>query len=99
MKFGTLPPLTLSVSAALLTAQTKQPNMVVILADDQGWGDLSLHGNRDLKTPNIDSIAKEGANFHRFFVQPVCAPTRAEFLTGRFFPEQASVASQPATSG
>jgi arylsulfatase A-like enzyme len=61
------------------------PNVVVILADDQGWGDLGLHGNRDLATPAIDSLAKQGACFDRFFVQPVCAPTRAEFLTGRFF--------------
>lgn len=60
------------------------PNVVVLLADDQGWGDLSGHGNRNLRTPNIDSLAKDGATFERFFVQPVCSPTRAEFLTGRY---------------
>ena len=62
------------------------PNVVIILADDQGWGDLSLHGNGNLKTPNIDSLAKDGAMFDRFFVCPVCSPTRAEFLTGRYHP-------------
>ncbi|MBL7145576.1 MAG: arylsulfatase [Phycisphaerae bacterium] len=62
----------------------KRPNVVVILADDQGWGDLSVHGNVNLKTPNIDSLARDGALFDRFFVCAVCAPTRAEFFTGRY---------------
>ena len=62
----------------------KRPNIVVILTDDQGWGDLSVHGNVNLKTPNIDSLARDGALFDRFFVCPVCAPTRAELLTGRY---------------
>lgn len=63
-----------------------RPNVVVILADDQGWGDLSLNGNTNLRTPHIDSLARDGARFDRFFVQPVCSPTRAEFLTGRWHP-------------
>ena len=61
-----------------------KPNIVVILTDDQGWGDLSLNGNNDLSTPSIDSLANDGARFDRFFVCPVCSPTRAEFLTGRY---------------
>ena len=61
------------------------PNVVVFLADDQGWGDLSLHGNTNLATPNIDSLARDGAMFEHFYVCSVCAPTRAEFLTGRYF--------------
>ena len=68
-------------------AQTKQrPNIVIILSDDQGWGDLRLHGNLNIETPNIDSLARDGAMFEHFFVCPVCAPTRAEFLTGRYHP-------------
>jgi arylsulfatase A-like enzyme len=67
-------------------AQRKPPNVVLILADDQGWGDLSCHGNTNLKTPHIDSLGKQGASFSRFFVQPVCSPTRAELLTGRYHP-------------
>src|SRR4051794_10935742 len=63
-----------------------RPNVVVILADDQGWGDLSVHGNTNLRTPNIDSLARDGALFDRFYVCPVCSPTRAEFLTGRYHP-------------
>ncbi len=60
------------------------PNILVILADDQGWGDLSVHGNTNLQTPHIDSLARDGALLERFFVCAVCAPTRAEFLTGRY---------------
>ena len=59
------------------------PNIILILTDDQGWGDLSLNGNKDLHTPNIDKIAHNGVRFDRFFVSPVCSPTRAEILTGR----------------
>ena len=66
-----------------LTAAT-QPNVIVMLADDAGWGDYSFNGNRQLATPNIDALAKGGAHFDRFFVQPVCSPTRSEFLTGRY---------------
>ncbi|MCA9038106.1 MAG: arylsulfatase [Planctomycetaceae bacterium] len=65
---------------------TTSPNIIVFLSDDQGWGDLSLNGNENLSTPNIDQLAKEGTQFDRFFVCPVCSPTRAEFLTGRYHP-------------
>jgi arylsulfatase A-like enzyme len=64
----------------------QRPNVLVILSDDQGWGDLSVNGNTNLSTPNIDSLARDGALFERFFVCPVCSPTRAEFLTGRYHP-------------
>lgn len=63
-----------------------KPNIVVILADDQGWGDLSVTGNSNLATPNIDSLAKSGVMLDRFYVCPVCSPTRAEFFTGRYHP-------------
>lgn len=63
-----------------------QPNIVIFLSDDQGWGDLSINGNRNLNTPNIDRIGRNGAQFRRFYVQPVCSPTRAELLTGRYHP-------------
>ena len=77
--FGTL-------NAEPVSAAGKRPNIVIILADDQGWGDLSVHGNTNLATPNIDSLAQDGALFARFYVCPVCSPTRAEFLTGRYHP-------------
>jgi arylsulfatase A-like enzyme len=61
-------------------------NVVILLADDQGWGDLSANGNSNLHTPHIDSLGRNGVTLERFFVCPVCAPTRAEFLTGRYHP-------------
>ncbi len=67
-------------------SQAKPPNIVVILSDDQGWGDLSLNGNKNLSTPRIDSLARDGAMMDSFYVCPVCSPTRAEFLTGRYHP-------------
>lgn len=72
-------------SASAAFAETR-PNVVVFLADDQGWGDLSFNGNTNISTPNIDSLAKKGATLERFYVCPVCSPTRAEFLTGRYHP-------------
>ena len=60
------------------------PNIILILTDDQGWGDLSINGNKDLLTPNIDQLAINGVRFDRFYVSPVCSPTRAEILTGRY---------------
>jgi arylsulfatase A-like enzyme len=65
-------------------AWARSPNVVIFLSDDQGWGDLSVSGNQNLATPHIDSLAADGAKFDRFYVCPVCSPTRAEFLTGRF---------------
>lgn len=73
-------------SPARCAEPTGLPNVVVILADDQGWGDLSIHGNTNLSTPHIDSLGQAGCLFERFFVCPVCSPTRAEFLTGRYHP-------------
>ncbi len=61
-----------------------KPNVILIMTDDQGWGDLSLNGNKNLNTPNIDKLAEEGVSFENFYVQPVCSPTRAEMLTGRY---------------
>jgi arylsulfatase A-like enzyme len=68
----------------LLCFTRTPPNILIILADDQGWGDLSINGNTNLNTPNIDALARSGASFERFYVCPVCSPTRAEFLTGRY---------------
>lgn len=64
--------------------EIQKPNIVVFLADDQGWGDLSFNGNTNVSTPNIDRIGDEGASFENFYVQAVCSPTRSEFLTGRY---------------
>lgn len=61
----------------------KKPNIVFVLTDDQGYGDVSAHGNPILKTPNLDRLHAEGVRFTDFHVSPTCAPTRSALLTGR----------------
>jgi arylsulfatase A-like enzyme len=60
-----------------------RPHIVYIVADDLGWKDVGFHGS-DIKTPNIDRLAREGARLEQFYVQPMCTPTRAALLTGRY---------------
>jgi len=62
---------------------TKKPNIIIILADDLGWGDVGYHGS-DIKTPNLDKLAKEGIELNRYYTAAVCSPTRAGLLTGRY---------------
>ncbi len=74
----------LSVAAASVSthAETVRPNIVVVMTDDQGYGDLSLHGNPVLKTPHLDALGRGGVRLEQFHVTPMCSPTRAAFLTG-----------------
>ncbi|MEO0340981.1 MAG: sulfatase-like hydrolase/transferase, partial [Bacteroidota bacterium] len=60
------------------------PNVLIILTDDQGWGDFGFHGNDSIRTPNLDAFAQQAIRFTNFHVSPVCAPTRASLLTGRY---------------
>ena len=62
---------------------SEKPNIVIILADDMGWKDVGYHG-AEFPTPNIDRIAREGVELDRFYVTPLCSPTRAGLLTGRY---------------
>src|SRR5688572_28172418 len=65
--------------------EQKKPNVIVILADDLGWADLGCQGSKEVLTPNIDSIAKSGVRCTSGYVScPVCSPTRAGFMTGRY---------------
>jgi arylsulfatase A len=68
----------------LATAAAARPNILLIITDDQGYGDFSLHGNPHLQTPHIDKLGREGVRFERFYVNSFCAPTRAALLTGRW---------------
>jgi arylsulfatase len=61
----------------------RRPNIILLLTDDQGYGDLSCHGNPILRTPNIDRLHDEGVRFTDFHVSPTCSPTRAALMTGR----------------
>jgi arylsulfatase A-like enzyme len=60
-----------------------RPNIVYIVADDQGWKDVGFHGS-DIRTPNIDRLAKGGARLEQFYAQPMCTPSRAALMTGRY---------------
>lgn len=86
MRASRLSRATLLFSLALLSAgpdARARPNVVIFLADDMGWGDLSCHGSDFLRTPNIDLLASEGMDFQQFYVaSPVCSTSRAAFLTG-----------------
>ena len=62
-----------------------QPNIVLILADDMGWGDVNANGNPNISTPVLNRLKSESLSFDRFYVCPLSAPTRAEMLTGRYF--------------
>ena len=74
------------LAGPITSAKADKPNIIVILTDDQGWGDLSVHGNTNISTPNIDQLASQGMALDRFYVCPICSPTRAEFMTGRYNP-------------
>lgn len=83
--------LSLGISGTLTQAQISQPNFLVIMVDDLGYGDLSCYGAPDLKTPHIDNIFAAGMRFDSFYANcPVCSPTRASFLTG-LYPDNAGV--------
>lgn len=60
------------------------PNIILIMTDDQGWGQVGSHGNEVINTPNLDRLASQSVEFTRFYVSPVCAPTRASLMTGRY---------------
>lgn len=64
--------------------QNRQPNVLLIITDDQGYGDLRAHGNPKLDTPNLDRLARDAVQFQSFYVSPVCSPTRASLMTGRY---------------
>src|SRR6478735_12110887 len=63
-------------------ADTKQPNIVLILADDLGYETLGANGGQSYKTPNLDALAAHGMRFDRCYVQPLCTPTRVGLMTG-----------------
>ncbi|NOU35457.1 MAG: arylsulfatase [Kiritimatiellaceae bacterium] len=93
----------------------ERPNVILILTDDQGFGDIGFNNNPKIRTPNIDRLAREGVRFEQFHVNPVCSPTRASLMTGRYyyrtgvvdtcngrsmmFPDETTVAQMLGTAG
>src|SRR6185436_16452001 len=76
--------LALSVAAAASAAESARPNILVIVSDDQGYADTGFQGAKDIPTPNLDRLAREGVRFTNGYVtHPFCSPTRAALMTGR----------------
>jgi arylsulfatase A-like enzyme len=74
-----------SLASAAAAAETRRPNVLLIVADDLGYADVGFHGCKDIPTPNLDTLAKEGTRFSCGYVSgPYCSPTRAGLLTGRY---------------
>src|SRR5881275_375717 len=82
---GIMSLLTLPVAGAGAAepGESARPNIVFLVADDLGWADVGWHGG-EIKTPHLDKLAASGARLEQFYVQPVCSPTRAALLTGRY---------------
>ncbi len=72
-----------AISATSRSGEASRPHIVVIMSDDQGWGDVGYRGS-EIKTPHIDRLAAEGVRLEQFYTQPLCSPTRAALLTGRY---------------
>src|SRR5262245_10576525 len=71
------------VSAVNAAEPSTRPNIVLILADDLGWADVGWHGPQ-IRTPHLNALAASGVRLEQFYVQPVCSPTRAALMTGRY---------------
>src|SRR5262245_50062188 len=86
--FGLMTGLALAIGfgpSALAAAPKPKPNIVIILADDLGFADVGFHGCRDIPTPNLDALARNGVRCSNGYVSgPYCSPTRAGLLTGRY---------------
>src|SRR5436190_10170588 len=85
IKFKTVTACLLNCSSLTAFAATEKPNIVFILTDDMGYGDVGCYGGKFVPTPNIDQLAKEGTKFTQFYVaSPICSPSRTGFLTGMY---------------
>lgn len=96
-----LAPLAIALGAPVTAEAVAPPNIVYVVADDMGWADAGFHGS-DISTPNIDKLASEGARLEQFYTLPMCTPTRAAFLTGRYplrYGLQTGVIPSPGTYG
>ena len=82
--FSLLVAIAIAAPAAAQPVQATRPNVVLIITDDVGYGDIGSYGAPDIKTPNIDSLAKNGTRLTDFYAAPHCSPTRAMLISGRY---------------
>ncbi|MGX1928015.1 arylsulfatase [Flagellimonas sp. 2504JD4-2] len=73
-----------AIAFSTIAQEKEAPNVILIITDDQGYGDLGITGNDQIKTPVLDQFARESVRFNNFYVSPVCAPTRSSLMTGRY---------------
>ena len=73
-----------NVGVSLAADEDPRPNVLLVMTDDQGWGDFGFHDNPHVKTPHLDELARQSVELTRFHVSPVCSPTRASLMTGRY---------------
>ena len=73
----------LCLIAVSTAASTRRPHILMVVADDLGWNDVSFHGSTQIPTPTLDELANDGVQLNNYYVQPVCSPTRSCLLTGR----------------
>ncbi|MCD6051109.1 MAG: arylsulfatase, partial [Verrucomicrobia bacterium] len=72
------------MGTTVFAAQQRQPNVILVITDDQGYGDIGAHGNTMIRTPNLDKLHGQSVRLTDFHVDPTCSPTRAALLTGRY---------------
>jgi arylsulfatase A-like enzyme len=71
-------------AGSAVAADGRRPNVRLVLTDDQGFGDLGCHGNPKIQTPHLDALAQQSVEMEYFYVCPVCSPTRARLMAGRY---------------
>ena len=74
----------MTVFAERLMAEAIAPNVILVITDDQGYGDLAAHGNQMIQTPHLDALHAQSVRFTDFHVDPSCSPTRSSLMTGRY---------------